>query len=91
MITDEQMRAAAAALADEARENYGGVDVISVGPAYTSNSRCHMRAVAKTCGSGVSDHRLRPHRIPGNRLICPWSAGRAQTSSRGRNGSQSRA
>jgi acyl dehydratase len=30
-VTDEQMRAAAAALADEARENYGGVDVISVG------------------------------------------------------------
>jgi len=26
----EQMRAAAAAIADEARENYGGVDVISV-------------------------------------------------------------
>jgi hypothetical protein len=36
MITDEQMRAAASALADEARENHGGVDVISVGPAYTS-------------------------------------------------------
>ena len=31
MITDEQMRAAAAAIADEARDNHGGVDVISVG------------------------------------------------------------
>jgi hypothetical protein len=30
-ITDEQMRTAAAAITDEARENYGGVDVISVG------------------------------------------------------------
>ena len=28
------MRAAAAAIADEARENYGGVDVISVGPLF---------------------------------------------------------
>jgi hypothetical protein len=32
MITDEQMRAAAVAIADEARENYGGVEVIRVGP-----------------------------------------------------------
>jgi hypothetical protein len=29
MITDEQMRAAAAAIADQARENHGGLDVIS--------------------------------------------------------------
>jgi hypothetical protein len=36
MITDEHMRAAAAALADEGRENYGGVDVISVGPAVSA-------------------------------------------------------
>jgi hypothetical protein len=36
MITDEQMRAAAAAIADEARDNHGGVDVISVGPAFTA-------------------------------------------------------
>jgi hypothetical protein len=32
MITDERMGAAAAAIADEARENHGGVEVISVGP-----------------------------------------------------------
>ena len=36
MITDGEMRAAAAALADEARENYGGVDVIRVGPAVSA-------------------------------------------------------
>jgi hypothetical protein len=36
MITDKQMRAATAALSDEARENYGGVDVISVGPAVSA-------------------------------------------------------
>jgi hypothetical protein len=37
MITGEHMRAAAAAaIADEARENYGGVDVISVGPAVSA-------------------------------------------------------
>jgi hypothetical protein len=29
------MRAVAQTLANEARENYGGVDVISVGPAFT--------------------------------------------------------
>ena len=34
MITDSEMRAAAAAIADEARENHGGVDVISVGPLF---------------------------------------------------------
>jgi hypothetical protein len=32
MIRDGEMRGAAAELADEARENYGGVDVISVEP-----------------------------------------------------------
>jgi hypothetical protein len=36
MITDEQMRAAAAAIADEARDNHGGVDVIRVGPAVSA-------------------------------------------------------
>jgi hypothetical protein len=47
MITDEQMRAAAAAIADEARENYGGVDVISVGPAVSALYRSlQIRLVA---------------------------------------------
>jgi hypothetical protein len=38
MITDSGMRAAASAIADEARENYGGVDVIGVGPVYSEHT-----------------------------------------------------
>jgi hypothetical protein len=55
------MRAAAQALADEARENYGGVDVISVGPAYTSltplGSRyCVMTIIPERGGQDFVGH-----------------------------------
>ena len=36
MTPDQAMRAVAETLADQARENYGGVEVISVGPAFTA-------------------------------------------------------
>jgi len=36
MTPDQAMRAVAETLADQARENYGGVEVISAGPAFTA-------------------------------------------------------
>jgi hypothetical protein len=48
----------AAALADEARENYGGVEVISVGPPYTSLTPfdCVMTIVPERGGQDFVGH-----------------------------------
>jgi hypothetical protein len=43
MAPDQAMRAVAQTLADQARENYGGVEVISVGPAFTALTPLGLR------------------------------------------------
>jgi hypothetical protein len=43
MTPDQAMRAVAETLAHQARENYGGVEVISVGPAFTALTPLGLR------------------------------------------------